>query len=314
MKTLLKLFSVAGMATSLAACGGGSADMSADMAADPATRASGAPVAATPSSDTGGAAADNGSGPMSAGAPPAPAPQAVPVPAEFITTKTTRDANGGIRIDNRDADRLTLSNASGYRDVLYHASVNGTQRSTYAAQGLPPGLFTDGTSSLFGASFSSDGASFASVGFRTGTDGEGEYIGGYVRATDNAQTSGSASYSGDYSGFMADGSSPTPIYGVANIDADFDAGTFYANITDRALGGTGDVESFDQGILAGDVSFAGSIDGDGMLRAGHDDGNSVGSLTGQAHMRGVVGMVEVNHSGAGTSPSTALEVGTFSAE
>ena len=198
--------------------------------------------------------------------------------------------------------------------MLYHASVNGTQRSTYAAPGLPPGLFTDGTSSLFGASFSSDGSSFASVGFRTATNGQGEYIGGYVRAAPNGPTTGTASYTGNYSGFMADGVTPTPIYGTTNVNADFDAGTFTADITNRGLDGSGDAASFNGSVLAGDVSFAGTIDGTGMLRAGHDDGDSIGSMTGQSHARGVVGMVELSHAGAGTRPSTALEVGTFSAE
>ena len=120
MNTLLKFVSVAGMATSLAACGGGSGNMAADMAADPATRASGAPVSGTPAAGQ-SAGSTTSSGTQAGGqtaaqtpsrtSPPAGvnfgngAPPAANGPVSEVniipTTKTSRDGNNGIRVDNR---------------------------------------------------------------------------------------------------------------------------------------------------------------------------------------------------------------------
>ena len=178
----------------------------------------------------------------------------------------------------------------------------------------PVGLFRDSQGNFYGATFSNEGRSFAIAGFSPSATGStsGQMVGGYVRGVSGAQTSGSAQYRGFYSGFMADASTPVSIVGTASIDANFTNNTFAGLIERRSLeaGATG----FNAGIIEADVGFGGTIDGLGRLRGGHLDTDSLGSLPGQAHPDGVVGMVEITHQGGGTTITDALEVGTFAVE
>ena len=239
------------------------------------------------------------------------------MPIPISTTVVSPDPAGGLSIDGFAPDRIVLDGALGINDILYYVTINGVTRSLASGGGLglPNGLFTDGTGNLYGASFSGEGRSFAVVGYNPGTGSGGQFVGGYIRGVSGAPTSGQAQYRGFYDGFMADATSPVAITGSASIDANFDAGTF-AGLLDRRTLDAG-ATAFNSGIVEADVAFGGTIDGLGRLRGGHLDADSLGSLTGQAHPDGVVGVVELTHQGGGSATSAVsdvTEVGTFWAE
>ncbi len=234
-------------------------------------------------------------------------------PVAITTTTSNFVSPNGVAVDGVVPDGFTVENAVGVGGTMQFVTVNGNVRPMASGLGLPFGVFSDGSSTLYGASFSSDGNSSALAGWRAPTLGAGAF----VRAVPGANLTGSANYSGAYTGYMADDPTFGKMNGTMNVSANFDSGQFSARISGRQFTGSTFSTLFDLPKIQSDVAFGGTIDSQGVFCGGHDDGNSVGSLTGMAHPSGVLGVVEVTHAGGGSQFSfvtNPVEVGTFNAE
>jgi len=187
------------------------------------------------------------------------------------------------------------------------------QEQIVAVSRIAPGssVFTDGTE-VYQIAASDDGANYALLGYDPA--GLGFLSGSYVEVTSEPTASGTATYTGSYFATLwaLTAKDVGTVNGTISLTADFSNSEAFGVISGRtAITGVG----YNTVQIEESLGFSGSLDPSGNFDVLSGDVDTTGSLKGQVHGAGAVGIAQLSHvNGAVFANEDLIERSAFSVD